>query len=413
MIDLLKRIKIGEDSTLELKSLQFQGNKVSEPHTKSMADELSAMANSFAGVFVLGVDDKTRAITGIPIEKLDIAEAWIRDICTGIIEPQLYCGIQKLAIEDENGEEKFVIIIDIPKSLFVHQSPNGYFERIGSQKRKMSPERLARLFQQRSQTRIIYFDAQAVTNATIDCLDRDLCDRFKTKYSSPDEITFLLKAKLITSDFYEKLYPTVTGILMACKNPEEFLPTAYIQAVSYRRKDRDAADQIDTEDITGPLDQQITEACLFVKRNMKVYATKRPARVDFPQYSMRAIFEAIVNAVAHRDYSINGARIRLHLFEDRLELFSPGSIPNTMEIDTLSLRHISRNELLANYLSKLNVKSEKIQADRIYYMERRGEGVPIILSESEKISGKLPVYTLLNDAELLLTIYPAPEPQRN
>ena len=146
---------------------------------------------------------------------------------------------------------------------------------------------------------------------------------------------------------------------------------------------------------------------------MKVYATKRPARTDFPQYSMRAIFEAIVNAVAHRDYSIHGARIRLHIFEDRLELFSPGSIPNTMEIDTLSLRHISRNELLANYLAKLNVKSEKIQADRIYYMERRGEGVPIILSESEKISGKLPVYTLLDDAELLLTIYPAPEPERN
>jgi predicted HTH transcriptional regulator len=95
------------------------------------------------------------------------------------------------------------------------------------------------------------------------------------------------------------------------------------------------AEQLDAQDITGPLDIQIKNACKFVRGNMKTFAVKDPGRIETPQYSMNAVFEALVNAVAHRDYSIYGSKIRLHIFSDRLELYSPGTIPNTMTIESL------------------------------------------------------------------------------
>ena len=121
----------------------------------------------------------------------------------------------------------------------------------------------------------------------------------------------------------------------------------------------------------------------------------------------------MVNAVAHRDYTVAGSKIRLHVFNERLEIFSPGSIANTLTIDTLPLRQVTRNELLASMLSRCRLESFHEEAQRIYYMERRGEGVPIILTKSEKLSGRMPEYRLLDNSELLLTIYAAGMPDIN
>nr|VFJ92735.1 MAG: Putative ATP-dependent DNA helicase recG C-terminal [Candidatus Kentron sp. LFY] len=81
-----------------------------------------------------------------------------------------------------------------------------------------------------------------------------------------------------------------------------------------------------------------------MERNMRITATKEEGRKDIPQFHMTAVFEAMVNAVVHRDYSMHGARIRLRLFADRLELSSPGSFPNTMTVDSLPYRQAARNE---------------------------------------------------------------------
>ncbi|MGI6353980.1 MAG: helix-turn-helix domain-containing protein [Lentisphaeria bacterium] len=75
--ELLKQIRLGEDSSLELKDLRYKGNQVNDPHRNSMADELAAMANTANGVFVLGVDDKSRTVVGIPEDKLDVVETWV------------------------------------------------------------------------------------------------------------------------------------------------------------------------------------------------------------------------------------------------------------------------------------------------------------------------------------------------
>ena len=145
---------------------------------------------------------------------------------------------------------------------------------------------------------------------------------------------------------------------------------------------------------------------------MRVYAIKAPNRIETPQFSMNAVFEAVVNAIAHRDYSVYGSRIRLHLFADRLEIFSPGTIPNTMTVDSLSERQSSRNELLSSLLARCPMNVNAIGSRRSYIMDKRGEGVPIIISESEELSGRKPEYKLLDDAELMLTIFAAKPPGR-
>lgn len=404
--DILKQIRIGEDTTIELKDIRFKGNRVFDPHDKSMADELAAMANTASGVFLLGIDDKTKIINGIPLEKLDDVERWIRNIANDLIEPQLNCIIRKLPIFQDN-EEKIIIRIDVPKSLFVHKSPNGYFNRIGSSRRSMGPDVLARLFQQRSQARIIRFDEQAVYDAKTGNLDKSLWEKFKTSLSPQDDSEFLLKLKLLTTDEDKNILPTVSGILMATKNPEIYISNAYIQAVAYSGIERNAAFQIDAMDITGPLNEQILQAYKFVEKNMRIGAVKIPNRVEKPQYALTAIFEAIVNAVAHRDYSIGVSKIRLHMFSDRIELFSPGAIPNTMTVESLALRQATRNELLSSLLARCPIQLDSYSGKRSFIMDKRGEGVPIIFNDSKAISNKMPEYNLIDDSELLLTIFSA------
>ncbi len=411
MKDILKRIALGEDSVLELKTVEIKGDKITGPHRNSMADVLAAMANTHTGIVLLGVDDQSKAIHGIPKDKLDNVETWLRGICNDLIEPPLDCVIRKMIITDEAGSDKMIVRIDVPRSLFVHQSPGGYFRRIGSSKRQMKPDVLARLFQQRSQTRLIRFDEQTVPNAKLEDLNPKLWQRFKTVISPANDQVFLEKMRLIAPDENDVLHPTVSGVLMACDTPEIFMAGAFIQAVCYRGTERNAAYQLDAKDITGPLDVQIGEACKFVERNMRVYAIKAPNRIETPQFSMNAVFEAVVNAAAHRDYSIYGSKVRLHLFSDKLEIFSPGTIPNTMTIDSLSERQSARNELLSSLLARCPMNVDAIGSRRSFIMDKRGEGVPTIITESMDLSGRKPQYILLDDAELKLTIYAAKSPR--
>ncbi len=404
---LLAKIQLGEDSVLEFKAICFQNDRVSAPHRNSLADELAAMANTCDGVCVLGVNDKTKEIEGIPFDKLDIVETYLRQICNDMIQPPLTATIIRMTLPNRLDNPCAIIKVDVPRSLFVHKSPGGYFKRLGSSKREMTPEQLARLFQQRSQVRLIRFDEQVVPETRFDYLEQDLWQHFIPDSPENPKIT-LNKLKLITTDDTGIERATVSGVLMCTKQPETYLPNAYIEAVHYRGCQRDAHYQLDHARITGSLARQIREAWLFVKRNMIVAATKQPWRIEVPEFSEKAVFEAIVNAVAHRDYSIYGSKIRLFMFDDRLELYSPGTLPNAMTIDSLHLRQSTRNELLTSLLARCAIEEDGIK--RQYLMEKRGEGVPIILHDSFSLSEKTPVYQLIDDAELLLTIYSAKLP---
>jgi len=411
--ELLRQLRLGEDSLLECKQVFFRHDKVQGPSSEKMADEIAAMSNAAGGVIVLGVEDKTRNIMGLEASKLELTEIWLREIMETRIDPPLQSyTLRRMELPDKDGSLQPVLRLDLPRSLFVHRSPGGYKIRAGSSVREMAPEYLARLFQQRSQTRLLRFDEQIVSSAPMEALSAQLWKKFITTRTAGDNQEILFKLKLADTDDEGNRHPTVSGLLMACPAPQAYLPSAFIQAVAYRGTEVSPAHhmqyQLDAKDIYGPLDEQIAEACRFVARNMKVGARKTIGRTDIPQYDLTAVFEAITNAVSHRDYAIYGQKVRLRMFEDRLELHSPGAIPNTMTIDSLEFRQSSRNENLTSLLAKCPVPElQGLHSDRATIMDKRGEGVPIILSLSEKLSGKRPVYHLLDGDELQLIIYAA------
>ncbi len=404
----IERICLGEDSTLELKTITLSpSGKVLRPHPDGLSDELAAMANASGGSLVLGVADKTRQVVGIDSERLDDVETWITAICRDRINPPLDIETRHMMLPDSSGGKRPVIILDVPRSLWVHKSANGYFKRVGHAKREMPPDMLARLFQQRSQVRLIRFEEQPVPGTGPADLDPLLARNFLREGEGDPEIQ-LGRLRMIVQDRGTARL-SVAGVLLGTLKPVQWMPSAYVQAVAYAGTANDPADQLDAKDFDGPINYQIWDAFDFVRRNMQVPASKALGRIEYPQYSLRAVFEAIVNAVAHRDYSLQGSRIRLHMFADRLELYSPGSLPNSLSIESMASVSMPRNVLIASLFARyFTVRDSGL--GRQYLMDRRGAGVDIILNESKALSGKKPVYKDLSGAELLLTLFAAEPP---
>ena len=410
--ELLERIFLNESRLLELEEVRFRRGEVTGPADSKLADELAAFANSRGGVLVLGVSDRPREVIGIPLHRLDSVVGFVRHVCTQLVEPTLNPIVDRLWLPSTTGEELAVVKVEIRKSLFVHRSPSGYLYRLADEKRAMSPDYLARLFQQRSQTRMIRFDEQIVSEATLEALSTDLWERFRTSRTQDERDSLLSKLRMTRKDDDGVLRPTVAGVLMAAPDPRQWLPNAFIQAVAYRGtqvqpRGMSESYQLDAADISGPLDVQVDRACRFVGRNMKVAAFKRLGRVDQPQFDMTAVFEAIVNAVAHRDYSIYGSKIRLRLFADRLEIYSPGEIPNTLEPENLLHIQSSRNEVVSSLLAKCPVPTDVpwLATDRKTLMDKRGEGMRIIVENSLEVSGRRPEYGMIGASEFLVTMY--------
>ena len=394
LTELTEKISLGEDSTIEFKR--------ELPRRDDLADEIAAFANARGGVILVGVDDNSNLV-GIDLQKMAEYEKTVVEICRDTIDPRVHIFTEKLRIDDKN-----LLKIEVPRSLFVHQSSGRYFIREGSSKRRMPTEQLARLLQSRSQARIISFDEQFVPNTYQDTLRETLYQRFITEGATEREQIedLLLKRRLLVKEGQE-YHASVAGVLMCNDKPDDYLYNSFIQAVFYNGEEKDANYQIDAKDFKGPLDEQIVDAFKFVEKYNQVSARKEIGRVDQPQYSMRAVFEAVVNAVVHRDYSKAGSKIRLFMFADRLELYSPGALANTLTVDNLPYNQATRNELLARLLSEITLEDDvRKQVVRRHFLERRGEGVGIILNESEQLSGKRPVYQMFGE-ELCLTIFAA------
>ena len=402
---LLKQLELGEDSRIEFKEVVFAGTRVLEPHRQRTANELAAFGNTLGGALIFSVSDagEVRPMTR---EMMDALEAYVSEICADSIDPSLEFTTQRLALPDRSS----VLVVDVERSPLVHRSGGKYFSRQGSSTRELPPEALRRLFQQRGRSGLLGPDEEIVTGTGLNTLDPALVDRFISSRTRQADETQLAKLGLVRDDEGGTPRATVAGVLLCTERPDEFISGAAIESVCYSGNVLGRAAQHDAATITGPLDRQIRDAVNFARRNTRVAARKSPGRVEVPQYSPRAVFEAVVNAVVHRDYSIAGAKIRMFLFDDRLELYSPGALPNTLPIEAMRQRQATRNETLASLLRVLEVGDVHGAGDRQYYLEQRGEGVPIIYEETRALTGSEPVYELIGGAELRLTMPSARPP---
>lgn len=402
---VLKQIELGEDSRVEFKEVSFTGSRVSAPRRESVADELAALGNTVGGTLIFSVSD-AGTVRQMDRQQMDALEAFVGEICSDSVHPPLAFTTQRLALPDGLS----VLVVEIDRSPLVHKSPGGYLCRQGSAKRELSPEALQRLFQQRGRSGLLGPDEALVEGTGRNTLDRVLVERFlSSRTTDPDDVQ-VEKLGLVRLDENNVARATVAGVLLCTEHPEEYVRGARIEAVRYRGIVLGQASQHDAASITGPLDRQVRGAVNFVRLNTRVAARKAPGRVETPQFSPRAVFEAIVNAVVHRDYSLENARIRLFVFDDRLELYSPGALPNTLPIEAMRHRQATRNETLASMLRMLAVGDISGAGDRQYFMEQRGEGVPVIYEETRGLTGRDPVYELLGGAELRLTLSSSPPP---
>ena len=253
----------------------------------------------------------------------------------------------------------------------------------------------------------MWFDKQVVPDTGFGTLSERLWEPLLSVAGAADPRRGLRNLGLLAPDEAGVERATVAGVLLCARTPQDWLPQATVTATRYREKDR-ASGQLDAREIVGPLPEQVADAVGFVVRNMQVAARKLPARENAPQYGVAAVFEAVVNAVAHRDYSMSSRRIRISMFRDRLEIDSPGRLANGMTLEGMAASQATRNEAVASVFGRIPVGDVPGADHRRYLMERRGDGVAIILKETQETAGASPEYQLVDDASLLLRI-PAAE----
>ena len=396
--EIRRRLQLGEDSSWEFKEIEFNGNVPRSPRRNDLADSLAAFANARGGVMLCGVTDNGD-VQGMSPEQIIALDKLLVEVSSDSIKPAVRIHTQHM----ELSEGKLILLVDVPEGDSLHDSPGGSYVRVGGSKRKMTSDEGLRLAQRRGQARFLSFDEQTVDGTGFGTLDEGLWKPLLSAEGAANPELALGKLALLAEDEAGVPRSTVAGVLLCTRNPEQWLPHAYITATRYRGRDR-ASGQVDAQEITGPLNRQIADAVAFSIRNMRVGARKEPGRVDLPEYSDKALFEALVNAVVHRDYSMRAGKIRLSMFEGRLEIQSPGALPNNLTVESMTTRQATRNEALTSVLGRMPVGGIRGSEDRQYFMERRGDGVPIIRRETRQLCGKLPEFRLIDDSEVCLTI---------
>jgi len=401
-LELLEIIRNGENSYIEFKLDTISPNE--------LAEVFIGFANSDGGKVLLGISDSGEII-GITREKL---EEWIINVCRNNCDPWIIPFIETLEVEPS----KKVMVVTIPKGLSsVYKTNRGrWLIRVGSTTRDASSEELSRLFQQRG---VVHFDIAPVPNTGFDQLD---IRRVKYYWEvirkiRIDEIEMKLTDLLVNSQIMtqtdEGRFITIAGTLIFVRNPERFLPQAGITAVRFKGNEM-TYETSDREDIEGSLVNLyddygniieygvIEKAIGFVERNTSTFSYMNGIiRKDVSQYRKESIREAIVNAVSHRHYSIIGSKIRLFIFNDRLEVRSPGRIPNTVTIEKMKTScHYARNPVIVKFLQHFG------------YVEDIGLGIPDkIIKLMREHSGKEPELRESGE-EFIITLFPA-EPSKN
>ena len=367
--ELLEIIRNGENSGVEFKRDVIQNH--------DLAKELVAFANFEGGVVLLGVEDDG-IVSGIT--RTD-AEMFVMNACRDKIRPPLI-PFYEVVKDVEPGKD--VAVVRVSRGFDVHarwhNSGNIYYVRVGTQSRELTQEELARLFQQRGAVRA---ELRPVSGATLADLDlRRLKNYFvhvRRQDVPADDDEAAWKALLFNTEIMVEDGITVSGILLFGRNPNRFLPQAGIDAAAFPGMSKDYAAR-ERNPLRGPMtpllndSDEIVEAGLveqalaFVTRNIAVAGQLEEGgarREETYAYPMEAVREAIINALVHRDYLLSSTDIELSIYEDRLEIVSPGRLPNGITpTRMLTGCRAARNQLIKDIMRDYR------------YLEHSGMGVP-------------------------------------
>ena len=369
--ELLQLILNGENSGVEFKR--------DDVHNVDVARELVSFLNLNGGVLLLGVEDD-RSVSGTTRSNL---EEWVAELCRMKIDPPV---VPHMTWHTDVPTGKRIFSVQVPVGpdkpyALIHHARRTYYIRVGSTCREASREELERMFQATGHLR---YGLKPVPGTIVSDLDmrriRDYFSRvLQTEVPDPDDYdqwqTLLCNLELAATSAGET-HATVDGLILFGENLRRFLPQSGIRAICYPGQEPDYAVRAD-EDIKGPLvplgdvDGGVVDAGVvdtawdFVRRNTTPSAwlegAQRHERWEYPEDAVR---EVLVNALVHRDYSISGTDTSLSIFSDRMEIQSPGRLPNTVTIDGMkSGMRYARNQTLVNVMRDYG------------YVEARGMGI--------------------------------------
>ncbi len=376
LAELLELIRNGENSGVEFKR--------DDVHPDSLAKEIGALLNLRGGHILLGVENDG-SVSGLTRDR-QAAEEWVMNICRHNLQPAIIPYWEVIPWDPDKLVGGITLPADYPDKPYKARHGGAWvtFVRVGTTSREATREEEARLYQASG---LMRYDTKPVPRASLQDLDlrrlEDYFRQWRKQEAPPQEDLQAWQRLLLNCDLMEgemeRATPTVGAMLLFGRNPNRFVPQAGISAAAYPSPDKDYA-ALERAVLRGPLvglfsqagqlleTGVVEQAMDFVRRNTRVEAFITPGgqrRDRWADYPLEAVREAVVNAIAHRDYSIAVTDIELSLYSDRLEIISPGRLPNTVTVDKMRLGYrATRNELVKEVL-------------RDYaYIEATGLGIP-------------------------------------
>lgn len=392
--ELLHLIALGETQTCEFKR--------AIDNLESAAGEIVAFANSEGGALWIGVEDNGEIVG---VENTDAVFQSLTNICRDRCVPPV-----SPVLEEHTLAGKQVLALHIRPELNrmkPYRTAGGrFYLRVGRDKKDATGRELVRIAQAAGE---LHYDESPVLGAGLEELSLpafrayhelhfglSLEDQIQQSGASLEKV---LRNMRLAHDLDEEFVLTVAAVLIFGQDPQRLLPQSRLSAVAFAGNNEDS-DILDRREIVGRLPSIVDETRLFLQRNIRRPAREQGfRREELSLYDSTALGEAVVNAVAHRDYSLSGSQIRLFLFDDRLEIRSPGALPNSVSLENIKLGvHAERNRALATLLTQLG------------YMSAIGTGIPrLIVRLSRDLSGREPEFEIIGE-ELRLRIWPRPIP---
>jgi ATP-dependent DNA helicase RecG len=317
------------------------------PEPDELAELLVAFANSDGGTVLIGIDEEGQVDQGLIFEEIED----ILRLALAQCRPGVRTEWQRAAIEDSE-----VVALRVPRSTELHSLQDGrVLLRSGAENRPLAGSEIQHLAATKSSGD---YETEVVPGATYADLDPEMIAEYRAKREGrqrrplqPEDEALLARAGAIAADGT----PTVCGLLLFGRDPQALLPQAGLIVVRFAGTELRGPGGLPgysrREEISGPLPKLIEAAWQVVWEEMRVAAVVRGlVREERGEYPSFAVREALVNAVCHRDYRLTGRRIEIRMFDDRLEVASPGGLPGYITVDNIVEEHFSRNPRLVNGL---------------------------------------------------------------
>lgn len=354
---------------------QWFDRKGARVRARELADTMVALANAEGGLIAIGLGN--RAVEGVDSDA-DAQNDW-RQAARDHIRPPVRARVELVPCINRSGDPDHLMLIEIGASEQAHENARGeILLRIGDEDRRLGPIEAQELRYEKGGT---FFDATAVRGASQEDLDPRLVEAYLRRVGRASRPQEALAARGLLAPVGDGLVPTVAGILTLGRDPQRFYPEAFVRLLRYRGHSQETgarSNVVRDVRVEGSLTAQLARARRLLRGWLEsAIRLGRGGRFGAQTVIPEPVWlEAIVNATVHRSYSIGGDHIRVSLFDDRLEVESPGRLPGLVRIETIRETRFARNPRIARVLLELGHGRELGEGVNRMFEDMEAAGLP-------------------------------------